>query len=301
MKKLITAGILTTLVGVANAADPSVTVYGKMRIYQESYKAGTAGAVTQQTNDSSRLGFKGTEELGGGLKAFFTLETGIGADAPAATTLGDRTSVVGLSSSTGSIGLGRDKHSVVRVLDNFDAMGNVYGSSAGTIHAAQGSRVQNATFLSATPLKGLTVNYQYSSSEVSGVKSAQAGGIDLALGKMITASYARYDNGTTSVSDIVGGKVNLEATGTSIFAIFSQDKVTGVETEGKSIGVNQKLSGNLVALASYGEKQGVKAINAGVTYNFSKRTMLHARVVDENANNNANDVRRYGLGLEHNF
>lgn len=301
MKKAIIAAMLATSIGAANASDPAVTVYGKMRIYQESYKAGTAGSLTQQTNDSSRLGFKGTEDLGGGFKAFFTLETGVGADAPAPTTLGDRTSIVGLSTSTGSIGLGRDKHSVVRVLDNFDAMGNVYGSSAGTIHANQGSRVQNATFLSITPFKGLTVNYQYSSSETAGVKSTQAGGLNLDLGKMITASYARYDNGSTSVSDIIGGKFNFDATGTSIFAIYSQNKVTGVETEGKSIGVNQKLGSNLVALASYGEKQNVKAMNAGLTYNFSKRTMLHARVVDENANDNANDVRRYGLGLEHNF
>jgi predicted porin len=301
MKKTLVAGILATLVGAANATDPNVTVYGKMRIFQESYKAGTAGSMTQQTNDSSRLGFKGSEELGGGLKAFFTLETGVGADAPAATTLGDRTSIVGLSTSAGSIGLGRDKHSVVRVLDNFDAMGNVYGSSATTIHASQGSRVQNATFLSATPVKGLTINYQYSSSETSGVDSTQAGGIDLSLGKNLSASLARYDNGTTSTSDIVGGKFNLDATGTTIFAMYSKDEVVGVKTEGKSIGINQKLGTNLAALASYGEKSGVKAMNAGLTYNFSKRTMLHARYVNENADVNSGDVKRYGVGIEHNF
>lgn len=301
MKKAIIASILATLVGAANAADPSVTVYGKMRIYQESYKAGTAGAITNQTNDSSRLGFKGTEELGGGLKAFFTLETGIAADAPAATTMGDRTSIVGLSSSLGSISLGRDKHSVGRIHDSFDAMGNSYGSSVSTIHSNQGYRVQNAAFISVKPIKGVTVNYQHSSSETAGIKSAQIGGIDLALGKTITASYARYDNGTTSITDLIGGKINIDTTGTTFFGIYSEDKVSGVKTEGKSIGVNQKLSGNLVALASYGKKEGVKAVNAGVTYNLSKRTMLHARFVNENSQTNTNDVRRYGLGLEHNF
>ena len=180
-------------------------------------------------------------------------------------------------------------------------MGNVYGSSAATIHAGQGFRVQNATFLSATPVKGLTINYQYSSSETAGVKAIQAGGVDLSFGKSFSASLARYNNGTTSVSDIVGGKFNLDATGTTIFVIHSQDQVAGVKSEGKSIGINQKLGTNLAALASYGEKSGVKAMNAGVTYNLSKRTMLHVRFVDENSDTAANDVRRYGLGLEHNF
>lgn len=301
MKKAIIASLLATVVGAANAADPSVTVYGKMRIYQESYKAGTASALTQQTNDSSRLGFKGTEDLGGGLKAYFTLETGVGADSPSATTLGDRTSVVGLSSNLGTIGLGKDKHSIARIQDNFDAMGNSFGSSVGTIHAAQGSRVANATFVSATLIKGITASYQYANSETAGVKATQGMGLDVALGDSLSASYARYDNGTTSVSDAVGAKFTLAPTGTTLFGLYSQDKVAGVETKGKSVGVNQKLGGNLVAMASYGEKEGVKAMNAGLTYNLSKRTMVHARFANEDADTNSSDVRRYGIGLEHNF
>lgn len=302
MKKILIAGILTTMVGAASATETaSVNVYGKMRIYQESYKAGTAGSLTQQTNSGSRLGFKGKEDLGSGLNAFFTLETSVGADSPTPTSLGDRTSIVGLSTSNGSIALGRDKHSVVRLLDNFDSMGNVYGSSADTIHAEQDSRVENATFLSAVLAKGVKINYQYSNSETAGVKSTHVGGFDLSLNDIFSASYARYDNRSTSVSDVVGAKFKIASSDTTLFGIYSRDKVIGIETEGKSIGINQKLGGNLVALASYGRKQGVKAINAGLTYNFSKRTMLHARIVDQNADDNANDVRRYGLGIEHNF
>lgn len=301
MKKAIIASVLATMVGAVNAADPSVTVYGKMRIYQESYKAGTADAITQQSNDTSRLGFKGTEDLGKGLKAFFILETGIGADSPSASTLGDRTSVVGLSSNLGSIALGKDKHSVARMLDNFDAMGNSFGSSVATIHASQGTRVANTAFASASLIKGVTANYQYSTSETAGVKATQGMGLDVALGNNLSASYARYDNGTTSVSDAVGAKFTLSTTGTTLFSLYSQDKVLGVETKGKSVGVNQKLGTNLLALASYGEKEGVKAMNAGLTYTLSKRTMLHARFVNEDADTNSSDVKRYGVGLEHNF
>lgn len=301
MKKYFIAGIACTLVSTVYAADPNVTVYGKMGIYQESYKSGTAGAIGQQTNDSSRLGFKGSEDLGSGVKAFFVLETGIGADAPSATSLGDRTSIVGLATSQGSVGLGRDKHSVGRLHDNFDAMGNGYGSSVATIHSNQGYRVQNATFISATPIKGMTLNYQYSSSEIAGTRSAQAGGIDLAIGDMITASYARYDNGASSTTDLVGGKFKIDATGTTFFGMYSQDKVVGAENKGKSVGVNQQVSPNVTVLFSYGEKQGVKAINAGLTHALSKRTLLHARIANEKSNLNSSNLNRYGIGIQHNF
>ena len=151
MKKTLVAAAMAALATSVSAQN--VEVYGKMRIYQERDTVGTAAALTKQSNDTSRLGFRGTEDLGNGLKAFFTLETGIGADQPAATTMGDRTSIVGISTSAGRIALGRDKHQVTRVLDAYDALENAFGTTVGTVHQAHGSRVQNAAFVSVSPVK----------------------------------------------------------------------------------------------------------------------------------------------------
>lgn len=277
--------------GIAQA---QVTVYGKVRMYEESTTIGSASAVTSLTNDSSRLGFKGTEALGNGLSANFVIETSVATDAPAATTLGDRTAIVGLSNKFGSIAGGRDKHSVARTLDNFDAMGNTFGSSAAVIHAAQGSRLQNALFVSATPIAGLTVNYQNANSEVAGTTNAQAGSIDYTVGP-VSATFARYDNGTTSVSNIAGARYTYAKT--TLFGMYSEDKVAGVESTGKSVGIAQSM-GVITALASYGEKQGTKAYNLGATYGLSKNTMLHARYVKEVA---AVDTQKIGVGVEMNF
>ena len=294
MKKIALA---TILAAVSIAASAQVTVYGKMRVYEESVTVGTASAVTALTNDSSRLGFKGTEALGGGLTANFTIETGVGADAPAATTLGDRTMIVGLSSNKWSVGVGRDKHTIARTLDNYDAMGNAYGSSTAVIHAAQGSRFSNAIFASATPMPGLTVNYINSNSETAGVNNAQAASIEFTRGP-ISATIANFDNGTTSTSTIYGAKVNVDKTGTTVFATYSDDKVAGVTSTGKSVGVNQPLTGSLVALASYGTNDTTKAFDLGASYSLSKRTTVHARYVKEDA---AATTTKYALGLEHNF
>jgi len=294
MKKIALA---TILAAVSLAASAQVAVYGKMRVYEESVTVGSASAVTALTNDTSRLGFKGTEALGGGLSANFTIETGIGADAPAASTLGDRTMIVGLSNAMGSVSVGRDKHTIARTLDNYDAMGNVYGSSTAVIHAAQGSRFSNALFASVTPMTGLTVNYINSNSEVAGVNNAQAASIEFTRGP-ISATVASFDNGTTSTSTIYGARVKVEKTGTTVFATYSDDKVSGVTSTGKSIGVNQPVSSALMALASYGENNTTKALDLGASYSLSKRTTVHARYIKEDA---AATTTKYALGMEHNF
>ena len=293
MKKI---AIATILAAVSIAASAQVTVYGKLRVYEESSTVGSASAVTALTNDSSRVGFKGTEALSNGLSANFTIETGIGADAPAATTLGDRTMVVGLSNKLGSVSVGRDKHAIARTLDNYDAMGNAYGSSVNTIHAAHSSRLSNALFASATVMPGLSVNYQNSNSEVAGVTNAQAGSIEFTRGP-IAATVAYFDNGTTSTTTIAGAKYSIAQTGTTVFGLYSDDKVAGATSTGKTIGVTHPV-GAFVALASYGEKSGAKALDLGATYSLSKRTMVHARYIKEDT---TSTTTKYALGMEHNF
>ena len=80
--------------------------------------------------------------------------------------------------------------------------------------------------------------------------------------------------------------------------MYSDDTVAGVASTGKSIGVNQPLTASLTALASYGEKEGTKAYDVGATYSLSKRTMIHARYVKEDA---SVTTTKYALGVEHNF
>ena len=294
MKKI---AIATMLAAASIASVAQVTIYGKLRAFEESVTVGSASAVAALTNDASRLGLKGSETLGGGLTANFTIETGVGADAPTATTLGDRTTVVGLSSKMWSVGVGRDKHTIARTLDNYDAMGNTYGSSAAVIHAAQGSRLSNAVFASVTPLPGLSANYVISNSEAAGVTNAQAIGIEFSSGP-ISATVANFDNGSTSTSTIYGAKVKVEQTGTTVFATYSDDKVANVTSSGKSIGVNHPLTSSLMALASYGTNDTTKAFDLGASYSLSKRTMVHARYLKEEA---AVTTTKYALGLEHNF
>jgi predicted porin len=291
MKKIAISAMLISLMGLAQA---QLTVYGRARVFEESTTVGSAASVMSLTNDTSRIGFKATEKLDNDLSANVVIETGYGADAPTAATLGDRISLISLANKYASVGFGRDKHAVARTLDNFDALANAFGSSASVIHTPQGSRLQNAMFLSATPMTGVTVNYQNANSEVPGTNNAQVVSIDYAVGPL-AASVGRYNNGTTSASNIVAAK--FKYSNTTVFGMYSNDTISNVGSNGKSVGINQAI-GATTLLASYGEKEGTKAYDLGATYNLSKNTMLHARYVNESS---TVDTKKIGVGMEINF
>jgi len=115
-KKLIAlavAGACVAPAAMAQTANP-VTLYGRVYVTVEQVQAkgsnpsnaAEVAARTRVSDQSSLLGVRGTEELGGGLKAFFQLETGFKADQND-TTFAARNSGVGLQGGWGSVLLGR--------------------------------------------------------------------------------------------------------------------------------------------------------------------------------------------------
>ena len=113
-KKLIALAVasatLAPLAAMAQTSNP-VTLYGRAYATFESVKAdgGSAapiGSRSRVTDNSSFFGIRGTEDLGGGLKAFFQLETGFRLDSNNSV-FANRNSAVGLQGDFGSVLLGR--------------------------------------------------------------------------------------------------------------------------------------------------------------------------------------------------
>lgn len=152
MKKHLIAAAVAAAVAVPAAAQ--VTVYGvlDMGYNQRSVDAGAGartGVETKTTQiggsgglSSSRLGFRGTEDLGGGLKAAFVLEMGVTPDNAAtpfsSSTSGTRAAWVGLSGSFGEVRVGRQNTIGKDMNDNHTAF-------AGGASFTQGSAVHNVT------------------------------------------------------------------------------------------------------------------------------------------------------------
>jgi predicted porin len=302
MKKIAIMAALA-FAATASFAD-GVTVYGKMRVFEESYKLGTANAVTQLTNSDSRIGFKAVEKLGNGLTANVVVETSVTADAPdtgSATQFGNRQSTVGLSHAFGTVDMGRAKHTIGRALDSYDVFGNAAFSSTTVVNAAQGQRLSNAAMVTAVVAKGVSVSYHRGESEVVGTSAVEAASIDVNMGG-VTASLATYDNNLNSTSTLAAAKYTFAPTGTTVAAIYSDNNVVGVKTTGKTLGVAQTVGKTpFTVLASYGTNESVKATNVGVNYALSKKTSLQARYIKEDNVVSTKDLQRVALGMEMNF
>lgn len=110
------AGLAGCLLCAGGAlAQSSVTVYGRVDaglryVSNTDAQGGSTTSVDNGALSGSRLGFTGTEDLGGGLKAMFTLESGLNPDTGTLAQGGrmfGRQAFVGLSSSFGTVTLGR--------------------------------------------------------------------------------------------------------------------------------------------------------------------------------------------------
>lgn len=136
LRKLLPALALIPFAGTA-AAQSSVTIYGVMDIATGKYDGTTA--KTMGTGATSRLGFRGAEDLGGGLKAIFQLETQINPDDGTqynSTTYWGGRSTVGLEGDFGRVTLGREvnpSHYVEAGADPFgqDGLAGGYGARGG--------------------------------------------------------------------------------------------------------------------------------------------------------------------------
>lgn len=188
-KKLLALAVAAALAPAAAMADSgNVTVYGIMDASYDITDNGTgaaAGAASgiranKVSSNSSRLGFKGTEDVGNGLNAVWQIETGINADGTAASNLNSRNTFVGLSSkSAGTVILGRHDTPyklATRGLDYFgDGLAdnrNIMGGGAGsTLGTAPTITYPAGTFASGVLANGTAASFNGSAASFDGRQS----------------------------------------------------------------------------------------------------------------------------------
>ncbi|CAI09167.1 porin [Aromatoleum aromaticum] len=195
--------IVAGLVSASAAAQSNVTVYGVADAFIGYGKTGDAKFTGVQSGGwaGSRLGFRGTEDLGNGLKAVFTLEYGIELDQNAG--LGaapnlSRQQFIGLQGGFGFIGLGRQYHPGYYVF-KYDAIVPVPISPQFALAAAAGSnlvaggpaRVSNSINYKSPNFGGLTLNAIYGLNEVNQDDDRRKGDI--------AAIGADYANGPLAI------------------------------------------------------------------------------------------------------
>ena len=170
-KTLITLAVLAAATGVAQAQS-SVVIYGTVDAGFVSERGGVNGNVNKLDSgvaSASRIGFKGTEDLGSGLSALFVLESGFGVDngtQDKAGSIFNRQSYIGLSSkTTGTLTLGRQYtpwyNTLSKVADPFAAG---YAGSAKNLFPAN-TRTSNTVLYTSPNFNGFDGDVAYTFGE----------------------------------------------------------------------------------------------------------------------------------------
>jgi predicted porin len=340
---LAVAGACVAPAAMAQTANP-VTLYGQLRMDLEWVEAkGTNGAPSRNrlVDHPSLLGVRGKEDLGGGLKAVFQLETAFDSDdaSGTATTTGanasgafNRNSGVGLEGGFGTIMLGRWDTPMKQAIGATDLWGDVNKAdyTAGTMDQGNFSRRDaNVVQWWSPNWGGFQIKAQYQADEAKGASgNPQDMGASITYtrgGLYLAYAYEQHDDqsgSTTTSGQKEEGNVFGAKWTTGNFTVSGHygeyKKVGGAKDKSYYIGGQYNIGKNELIVTFQNSEQGAAecdVIGAGWRYRFSKRTYVQLTWVDidNNATGNCNmgaggavggtgsDPTGYGIGVFHVF
>ncbi|HEX8011889.1 MAG TPA: porin [Casimicrobiaceae bacterium] len=172
----------------AQAQTANVTLYGRLNMDLEFVSGkqadGSNPTVNRVSSNSSRLGVRGTESLGGGLNAIFQIESDIKGDTGGSVTA-NRETFVGLQGSWGKATIGKflmPQDDLHPIFGNAPTLTTSILSTAalwaqGPLSKGQGgfdARTGNNLRYDSPNFSGFTTAWQYSTRDSSGVADANA-------------------------------------------------------------------------------------------------------------------------------
>ncbi len=333
MKRILAvfvAGIVSCFGFTAFAADSEApTVKGNIEIYGAAKMSvdmidtgakaqGADTSLQKVSSNSSRLGFKGKEDLGNGLSAVFQVELGVSMDESLSTSL--RNTYVGLSSeSFGTVLFGRHDTPYKMVTGQFDAFGDTmadYNSIIGNVNGSANFdlRASNVAAYMTPVMAGFQVIAAEVVSETTNTNisdpSAHSFAATYKAGPLaVVAAHEIHKNGVTSWDDgttITGTKLGAgysfgETKLGFVYETLKDDKANSPYSRNAVyLSVIQKLGKEKIKLA-YGKaddgedtntKTGATFMAVGIDHELSKRTTIYALYAATQNDKNAT----YGLG-----
>jgi len=145
MKKILAIAIASAFAAPAFAATANVDIYGSINLSIENVDNGADSWNRMVTNNNSFLGFKGAEDLGGGLKAVWQLETNVNFDgnqsnpADAGNLFGTRNTFIGLAGGFGTVVAGVHDTPYKQATGPLDLFVGTLGDYNGVFGAATGN------------------------------------------------------------------------------------------------------------------------------------------------------------------
>jgi predicted porin len=299
-KSLLALAVLGAFAGVASA-QTSVTIYGSfdggVRHVNNVDAAGNNRTTvgSNGTYNSNRLGFKGVEDLGGGLNAHFNLESGFNTGTGAVDgTLFNRTASVGLGGAWGSLDIGHQYNVAFRTIGYYDPMSYKYTGIAYAVPATAGVRFDNDIQYTGT-FGGVTARAEYALGEVAGSNSTgskKAIGLAYAAGPFsLAGAYTNRDVATFDNDHwTIGGAYTFGGARVTLGYVDEKQATAAVTGDNTSkfawVGLSYAITPaaeitgafyqNKLETAGVDGKRNLFMLSA--TYALSKRTNLYAEL-----------------------
>lgn len=302
MKKLLLALLAVTGFSVAHAQS-NVTIYGILDVgyIGTNYKGvGTSATNKQNTSgfgqsaeQTSRLGFKGVEDMGGGTSAFFTLETGLNPSNSTLSSFNTRQAFVGLKQNGyGSAAIGTQYtpiHNAVGATDpgqQNNMIGNlIYATSPQTV-----GNSGSAPFANSSSSSGTSDAYTVRTANTLSLKSDRFAGFQ---GEAVVVSNGTDTTQTTTVTNgtttITGGQNTNSGWGLGVNYTWNKLYATVAYQAFKNYtsGTLTTPTPTLWTTASGGVNTQDNQTYAGVTYDFGV-VKAYAQYVNRKATDSLN-------------
>ena len=303
MKKSLIALAVLGFAGAA-MAQSSVTLYGVADAGLGKAKSAGDTKVNMQSagtmnNGTSRLGVRGVEDLGGGLKAGFNFETGLSLENGNTSTAGagfwGRNANMWLGGSWGTFQMGRTLNPSFYGVAAWELTGTANYSVVGNTYGLVGGARNSSEFSYKTPdFGGLTAKLGYIMKADNGGNAKWDLNVIYANGPIAAGLSANKTKGQ-KVGYALGGKYNF-----GNFAVAASYSDNHKVRRGFSIGGTANFGAASVTLDLTRDTKnlaGKKYTNGLLEgkYALSKRTFMYAAYLRHDGNNN------YGLGVRHNF
>jgi len=257
-KSLLALAVLGAFAGVASAQS-SVSLYGTVDLsakYVKNDGSVRRLSLSQDGINSSQLGFKGTEDLGGGLKAGFVLLSGINADTGTANAkFWNRRSTVSLWGNFGEIRLGRDYTPTFWNNTIFDAFGtNGLGDSTHVQQiasaASYGLTGANATTFGTV---GLNTTFVRADNSIGYFLPSNIGGV---YGQFMAAAS---EGAATNPGRYLGGRIGFAAGPFDVAVAYAQQRLDLFDGKQKVFNVGGSYDLGVVKLLGYFAQDKVDA------------------------------------------
>ena len=319
MKRLALVAALAATTAVPAFAQSSLQVYGRLNVSIERQRQQNETEMVMQ-NNASRIGFKGTEDLGGGLKANFLMEHRFSPDTGTVTNdafwSGD--SWVGLSGGFGEVRLGRMTSAAYYATADYVSMHNHDTGTSSDMLYLYDTRDVNKISYTTPNLGGFTAEAQYSLKEVDGAENAWELAANYGLGPLhLGAGYTR--NGDVKVGAI---RALYELGAFTFGGYYERDDIDGDKRNNFRLAAMYTMGAsefhaNVGFAGDIGDVDDSSAqqYTLGYNYNLSKRTKLFAFYTRIRNEDNAEyfpnsgrtppttggDFSSLAVGVRHNF